>query len=437
MNKECAVITNIAEAFHDFILLDESNHSSALALEQTIEEQGLFWTGNNSIVVTSNPINPEHQTHLAKALDYINMTLYKPESSSGRLSLDILHDSKLLGSLIDLSNKTEQAMVISPYCVTPEFVNLVDEMIHLGGRIVAPEMPEKNNLPLVKNIDLKSGFRALISSSYLKHQIPIPAGYSCKTVEQAVKKAYLFSSKGEECIIKPDNGEDGIGQKRVPPDSSISSVLNIISNNKFLNHGAVVVEKFIESDNNIVSPSIEYYIKDDKLYYLYSCAQALSQDRTFLGVDIGPSILPTKIKREMIRMGDVFGRTLATLGYRGFFDIDFIVDKDQTVYAVESNLRRTGATHVHAIGQQLFGHGYENHMYLRSADVDLCVPEGLSISEIFNKLDPVLYPNIGRDRGVIVTISAGIPVGRLGYVVIGQSRQEIDNLQQTIYKLVA
>lgn len=146
-------------------------------------------------------------------------------------------------------------------------------------------------------------------------------------------------------IIKPDNGEDGIGQVVIPPGSDLNYILDITNESPFIRNGDAVVEEYIEADTQIGSPSVEYRIKGEEIEYLYSCKQVVNQNRTFLGVDVGHEVLPQRVKTQMLQSGNAFAHALLQLGYRGFFDIDFIMSKEQKLYAVEANLRRTGATH--------------------------------------------------------------------------------------------
>lgn len=287
---------------------------------------------------------------------------------------------------------------------------------------------------MVKSIDLKNGFRRLCREFLQNSPIRIPRGFSCDTPEQVATISHLFLKEGTPCIIKPDDGEDGTGQSIIPPGSDLNFVLGKISENPFIQSGDAVVEEYIETDMSVKSPSIEYRIRDGRLEYMYSCKQILSSTGTFLGVDIGPRLLPRGIKPQMVKAGNAFGNALAALGYRGFFDIDFIVSKDQKVYAVEANLRRTGATHVHTTAVRLFGSNYESNIFLRSSDVDPCIATPMSCEDVFLCLEDILFPSLGKDKGIIVTVSAGISSGRLGYIVVGRSPQEVSDLQEQLHK---
>lgn len=375
-----------------------------------------------------------HLRHLQEALGYSNIEFLSPSRISGRLSQDIIDDQDLLHEVAERTRLDSQPTALTSYCVTPGFISLVNELIQYGAHITTPETPIRESLWVVKSIDLKSGFRKLCREFLQNLPIRVPRGFSCTTPDQIVTLSYLFSKNGTPCIIKPNDGEDGMGQSLIPPGADLNFIVDKINENPFIQDGDAVVEEYIETDNNIKSPSIEYRIRDGKLEYMYSCKQILSSVGTFLGVDIGPGLLPRGIKIQMVKAGNAFGNALLALGYRGFFDIDFVVSKDHKVYAVEANLRKTGATHVHITASRLFGNNYESNTFLRSSDVDPCIAVTMSCEEVFSALDDILYPHLGKDKGVIITVSSGISNRRLGYIIVGNSLEEVSLLQNEIHK---
>ena len=49
------------------------------------------------------------------------------------------------------------------------------------------------------------------------------------------------------------------------------------------------------------------------------------------------------------------GEQYAKAGYRGYYDVDFIAGRGGELFITESNVRRTGGTHVYAVASRLFG----------------------------------------------------------------------------------
>ena len=257
--------------------------------------------------------------HLQKALGYHNIEVLVPKHISGRLSTDIVEDRDLFSEITNRTRVNSQTTYLTPYCVTPEFVSLVDQLIRYGSKITTPEVPDKKNLWTVKSIDLKSGFRNVCSGLLEGSPIQMPRGFFCDKPDQMTAIAHFFSKEGIPCIIKPDNGEDGIGQVVIPPGSDLNYILDITNENSFIRNGNAVVEEYIEADTQIGSPSVEYRIKGEEIEYLYSCKQVVNQNRTFLGVDVGHEVLPQRVKTQMLQSGNAFAHALLQLGYRGFF----------------------------------------------------------------------------------------------------------------------
>lgn len=434
MKHERVVISNLSESFIDFLSKDKTNAGQLLEVELSLDDQAVFWGGNHTLIIASHALPTSHAAHVESALNLNDVDTLIPQVISGRLSQDITNDSLLRREIVERTAKSSEAVVINQYAATEEFTELVKTMIAEGANIVTPELPREEARWVTKKLDLKSGFRQLAGSILADFDIRIPKGFVCERPEEVISMSYYFVSNGQDVIIKPNDGEDGMGQLVVPAGSERNAIVESIERNPFLRGGDAVVEEYIDSGKERLSPSVEFKVTDEHVEYLYSCRQSLSSNGTFLGVDIGPGTIGKSIKDKMVKTGMVFGNALHQLGYRGIFDIDFIVGKDQRVYAVESNLRRTGATHVHEIGKRLFGSSYESRIQLRSSDVDPCIgKKGMQCAEVLAQLDDILYPHLGPNKGVIITVSSGIPEGRLGYVIIGTSGEEMTQLQEAIH----
>ena len=120
--------------------------------------------------------------------------------------------------------------------------------------------------------------------------------------------------------------------------------------------------------------------------------------------------------------------------YRGFCDIDFVAAKSGNLYAVETNPRRTGGTHVYDLANLLFGHSWENQRYFLSHDSFRYGARILNAPELLKVIEPLLFPIQGQKRGVVVTsINPSDPV--MGYVVIDADKKSGERLQQQLHSL--
>ena len=151
-------------------------------------------------------------------------------------------------------------------------------------------------------------------------------------------------------------------------------------------------------------------------------------------MEIGKDALSEALTRKLTRIGNIIGRWYWELGYRGFFDIDFIISKDGGIYVVETNTRRTGGTHTYDLARHLFGNGWESETYLLSHDSFRYSKRRMDAEALLQKVKPILYPMMGEKKGIIVTlISEWSPV--MGYIVIASNPDEGRELQKRLFRL--
>lgn len=124
-------------------------------------------------------------------------------------------------------------------------------------------------------------------------------------------------------------------------------------------------------------------------------------------------------------------------GYRGFFDIDFVYGINGRLAPLESNLRRTGGTHVYELGKRLLGESFEKKYYLVANNIcDSPKLKGKSFSEIKRIFSKLLYPIKEQKEGVILTIYSYLKMGKLGYVVIGKNKKKANKMELDFLKLL-
>ncbi|MFE2362039.1 hypothetical protein, partial [Streptomyces virginiae] len=62
----------------------------------------------------------------------------------------------------------------------------------------------------------------------------------------------------------------------------------------------------------------------------------------YRGATVGPGAVPDRAEKPLLAFGAAVGRELAASGYRGWFDVDFVVDAEGRLAPTETNLRLTG-----------------------------------------------------------------------------------------------
>ncbi|MFH1392530.1 MAG: hypothetical protein ABIG90_02520 [bacterium] len=121
------------------------------------------------------------------------------------------------------------------------------------------------------------------------------------------------------------------------------------SNDSIWDDGLIIVEEYIIAEKGISSgcPSLELFLSEKGPKITYLCDQVVTEEGNFLGVAMGKDALGKKVKNKINRASMLIGKRFWELGYRGFFDIDFVLSKENgTPYIIETNMRRTGGTHM-------------------------------------------------------------------------------------------
>nr|MBP9814131.1 hypothetical protein [Candidatus Woesebacteria bacterium] len=123
-------------------------------------------------------------------------------------------------------------------------------------------------------------------------------------------------------------------------------------------------------------------------------------------------------------------------GYRGYFDIDFVASKNGQLYVTESNVSRTGGTHVSAVAEQLLGKDFMYLTYILSNNSYL-LPQGSSFtfSTARERLGPVLFTKEKRE-GVIIISENLFAYNLLAYVIFGTNKKRAYEIEAEMEALL-
>ncbi|HET7145459.1 MAG TPA: hypothetical protein VFI68_15680, partial [Anaerolineales bacterium] len=195
------VVSNFAEAHVDFLgrCADPTEREQLISSEAYHADRTLLWAGDPKLVVVSYPI--AHAELICKRLNFPNTTHIYPQNPTHYLSRDILRESSLLDKIVAYAGVNRLVQLI-PYATTPEFLELVDVLRELHQLDVrTPESPEKKDFWLRDYVDTKAGYRILASTWLADANDLLPFGIACYNLEQAIRVAESFSSRGESCVL--------------------------------------------------------------------------------------------------------------------------------------------------------------------------------------------------------------------------------------------
>lgn len=437
------LIANTMEAFA--VILHQSlqggEGKKRLQQELALSQRAYFWRGDRKAVITPVQIPEPLVDAGQQQLGFESVVNVSPTSFSLELSRVLKEEKHSYKELCELI-QTNPGVVLSPYAVTEDFLALVDRLRADGLEFKTPEVPERSCRWLGKYLDSKCGFREAISQAVCRiPEMRFPLGFRCENLSRSIEAIEWFLGRGESCLLKVDVGESGWGLQKFVADPSGSTgarkmVLKMSGEDSIWSHPPFLVEQYISPDRDCGggSPSVEAYVDENGVELLYTCGQLLSSQGEFRGIVLGPQLLPQDVSTHLERTTQEIGEIFWSLGYRGFFDVDFVVSGDGLVFAVETNTRRTGGTHVFDILAHLSERRKDPPTTAISEDNFVYGNSLLPVDTILNRVKSLLYPISGRPAGAIITlVNSAQPV--LGYVLVGSGEPEILALQRDFYDL--
>ncbi len=444
MKVTTIIISNIAEAFEDTIkkIGDAKQKKDRIIIEHNLCDRTLLWEGDNKIVITPFRISEEIFNLNKTALGFKNISNLYPNKIDISLSDAIMQDKRLLKNICGII-KDNPGVRISSYCVTEKFTSLVRYLKSKRLKFSVSEMPAEESEWLVSYLDSKVGSRieiGRIKSIYNN----VPKSIVCKTQKEVLRVASWFYENNHSCVLKANFGESGWGTVFIKKEcfENKEEVKKYISNefkiDLIWNDELILVEEYIAPSKKLSSgsPSSELFLSNKGAEITYLCDQVMGNKGDFLGVALGRNLMDSKTANEIRKISLQIGKEFWKLGYRGFFDIDFILSANNTPCIIETNMRRTGGTHVYDVAKTLFGNSWERKCFVVSQDNFCYGKRKLNEKQIVDKMKEVLYPIKGEKKGVIISIiNKWKPT--FGFIIVSKSNKEAVDIYNKIRNIWA
>ena len=436
------IIANGAEAFENVLskIDNEKEKKRRIFLEHNLSGRALFWESDNKVIITPYPVQ-NSLINKSTEFGFSNIKNLAPSKIDISLSRAIMANSNLWNSIIKII-KNNPGIKISPYSVTEEFLILVENLKKKNLDFSVNEKPELISEWTISYLDSKVGFRTemLKVQSFLREEI-IPEGFICKDKKEAASIAKWFYKNKRPCVIKVNYGESGWGLI-IAERKNFSSSLDLekklkkrLNSDLIWNDTLIIVEEFIKPNikTGRGSPSIEIFVDDSGFKITYGCGQLLVNQREFIGVIMGKGFLDTDKNSKLHKISSAIGKRYWELGYRGFFDIDFVVSSQGKPYTIETNMRRTGGTHVFDIAKTIFGQKWKE-AYFISQDSFKYGNKILPDDVLLDKMSRILYPIKNEKRGVILTIIDRW-ASTFGFVIVAATSEEAKSIYSKLLNL--
>lgn len=162
----------------------------------------------------------------------------------------------------------------------------------------------------------------------------------------------------------------------------------------------------------------------------------MTRQGNFQGVEIGHEVFSEEVERKIRKITRAIGEAFSDFGYRGFFEVDMQAAQDGEIYCLEANMRRTGGTHVFQGIKRLFGTAGLEKKYVASNNwyPHPCLTR-MTYQNLKDALKDIWFsPATGV--GFLPTIVSSFKMEHLGYMVIGNSRKETDEIEEKLKKML-
>lgn len=416
-------------------------------------DMDIMWLGDDKVVLLPNPVDEAFVDDVSGIFNYKNTQILTPEDKGLGLSRNVIKDPKTYNSVAETLRAAPAPKVV-PWGHTDEYQELVDTLKADGVFFSTPETPSKNALWIPEYLDTKIGSRELLQRAKEKNpKIKVPEGFVTTDVDSAMKLADYFLGTDRGFVVKANLGGAGVGVHVFPPSQfdknprdNRAKIEVKIRQNPLMSTDPLVVEEYIAPDfsHHGVFPSVDSIIKPDGTVVVKIVdAMIIHHDEEavgFYGCVLGKGLFTQNQNKELKDMSATIGGELSKLGYRGWFDVDYILSESGEFYVTEANLRRTSMSYMVELAELLFGEDYENKMAMRSNDKYIRPNlNGVSYKDLKQHLAPVLYPMNEQQRGVVITQSMRSMYGRgkFGYVSIGEDQADTRSIELQLDGILA
>ena len=121
------------------------------------------------------------------------------------------------------------------------------------------------------------------------------------------------------------------------------------------------------------------------------------------------------------------------MGYVGTFDVDFIIGENDQSYALESNARRTGGTHIWELANYLLKKKLNEYLIFSNDAFSIKKPVE-SYSQLKVLLKDLFWGEFAPKEGLIVTGTSMLKFNKFGYLILTKSENTLRKINGLINK---
>lgn len=443
-------IFNMSEDVWPFISAMSDKRKQKLEIEENADlgDRDLFsfCDEETMMFVLPRPVNGGFLDYFTSLFGKRNFRVLVPETHSGVICEDILHDEDVLRVLINAANGMRR-LVVKSYTTSQQFLDLVRTLRERGLTIFTPEAPEEEDAWTVNFFGSKSGIRQLSQQSRaIEPDFTMADGIVVSGIIDASRIAANKYVTEHGVVLKTNKGHSGAGvliirDGELPADFSQcqKAILKILEKDAYWKLFPIIIESLLSVNPSVGGgyPNVEFQIlKNGHVEFLYYCGMRITKDGVFRGMEIHNDAVSEQVAARMVDTGFFIGEQYRAAGYRGYYDVDFVAAKNGQLYVTESNVRRTGGTHVFAAAEHLFGKDFMYLTYILSNNAyALREEKTYSFGDMLSILRPVLFDKQTRE-GLIIISENLLSYHQLGYIIFGKTEKRARDIEEKMIEFL-
>ncbi len=449
--EKTVYIFNMSEDVWPFIsaISDTQERKTEIAENANLCDRDLFSCAdeNNVLFIFPKKVDEVFFSYYRELFDKKNVRVVVPSIDTGIICEDIMHDEAVMSAIIEAANGSKRLSLTS-YTTSQQFLNLVEELRSRGLTIMTPDAPEEEDSWTVNFYGSKSGIRQLAQQSRAAEpDFVMPDGVIVMGIIDAAKVAAKKYVKERGVVLKTNKGHSGAGvllfdEGDLPSEYAVceKTILDVLKKDSYWDTFPIVIESFISVNPATGGgfPNVEFRIsKNGRVEILYYCGMRVDKSGVFKGVEINNEVVSDQAAARMVDTGFFIGEQYRAAGYRGYFDVDFVAAKNGQLYVTESNVRRTGGTHVWTTAETLFGKDFMYLTYILSHNsYDLPTNRSWTFTDMTTLLAPILF-NKKTKEGVVIASSNVLSSHKLGYIIFGANKKRAYEIEAQMESLLS
>ncbi|WP_327673694.1 hypothetical protein [Kitasatospora sp. NBC_00458] len=300
-----------------------------------------------------------------------------------------------------------------------------------------PAQGEGPELAAVRRYESKAAAHELFTGLAPDHPgVRVPRQEHADGPRRAARRLAFRAARGLTTVVKSPHGVGGYGTVVVTPQEVFAAggaraLLRRLERDEVLPPaGGLLLEEYVDGgpagSGRLRDLTFDAVIGEDGRVHPVGVGEMAVDGTRYQGVTVGPGVVPPGAAATVERFGLAVGERLAAAGHRGWFDVDFVTDRERRPAPTEVNLRLTGPAVAFVLRQRLDRVRGPGHL-VRTLDA---MPLGARLSQeaLYRHLDR-LRPQCARLGATVLPliVTAGYePEPTVGLALAAHSTEALD-----------